>query len=73
MSIIVSLTDLIDLRAQKQRELEYYSKRLEELKNKLFFVQKEIDLTNYIISLIEKEKILDLRAMTDVSSNAKSD
>lgn len=63
MAKIVLLSDLKDLREQKQQELVYYSKRLEELNEKLFFIRKEIELTNFIIELIEKEKIIDLRKM----------
>lgn len=61
MGVIINLQDLIDLRERRQQELEYYTKRLQELNHKLFFIQKDIDLTNYIIELIDKEKILDLR------------
>lgn len=65
MATIVLLSDLKDLREQKQRELTYYSARLEELNKKLFFIHKEIELTNFIIDLIEKEKIIDLRKILD--------
>ncbi len=68
MGIIVSLQDLIDLRQRKQQELDYYTKRLDELNKKLFFIQKDIDLTSYIIELIEKEKIMDLRGLDDRSN-----
>ena len=61
MSEILLIKDLIDLRARKRKELEYYNKQLEELRNKMFFIQKEIDLTSDIIDMIEKEKMLDLR------------
>ena len=61
MPDIILINDLVDLRARKRKELEYYNKQLEELRNKMFFIQKEIDLTSDIIDMIEKEKILDLR------------
>lgn len=56
-SKIVLLADIYQLREQKQKELDYYGERLKELQTKLFFVQKEIQITNYIIDMIEKEKI----------------
>jgi len=65
MATIILLKDLKDIRAEKERELKYYSEKLEELNRKLFFVRKEIELTNFIIDLIEKEKILDLRKLLD--------
>jgi hypothetical protein len=63
MGRIVQLSDLLDLRKQKQQELKYYTERLEELNKKLYFLQREVDLTNFIIDLIEKEKIMDLREL----------
>ena len=65
MATIILLKDLKDIRAEKERELRFYSEKLEELNRKLFFVRKEIELTNFIINLIEKEKILDLRKLLD--------
>jgi hypothetical protein len=72
MSEILLIKDLIDLRARKRTELEYYNKQLKELKTKMLFIQKEIDLTNNIINLIEKEKVLDLRDYLNDSINKKS-
>lgn len=68
MGIIINLQDLIDLRERRKQELEYYSKRLEELNKKLFFIKKDIDLTSYIIELLEKEKLIDLRNITNDST-----
>lgn len=73
MAIIVLLSDLKDLRKQKEQELKYYSERLEQLNKKLFFIRKEIELTNFIIDLIEKEKIVDLRKLLNDSTDKKSD
>ena len=68
MASIILLSDLKNLRKQKERELKYYSERLEELNKKLFFIRKDIELTNFIIELIEKEKITDLRKLLDDST-----
>jgi len=72
MAKIILLKDLKDIRAEKERELAYYTERLEKLNNKMFFIRKEIELTNFIIELIEKEKIIDLRNLLDDSSESKS-
>lgn len=61
MSDIILINNLVDLRARKRKELEFYNNQLEELRTKMFFIQKEIDLTSDIIDMIEKEKMLDLR------------
>lgn len=65
MSKLILLSDVYKLREQKQRELEFYRKRLEELEKKLFFINKEVELTNYIIDLIEREKLQDLSELVN--------
>ena len=72
MAKIILLKDLKDIRAEKERELAFYTERLEKLNNKMFFIRKEIELTNFIIDLIEKEKIIDLRKLIDDSTDKKS-
>ena len=72
MATIILLKDLKDMRAEKEREMKYYSEKLEELNRKMFFIRKEIELTNFIIELIEREKIIDLRNLIDDSSNTQS-
>lgn len=73
MAKIILLSDLKDLRAQKQQELKYYSERLDELNKKLFFINKEIQLTTFIIDLIEKENLVDLRKLIDGSADTITD
>jgi hypothetical protein len=73
MAKIILLKDLKDLRKEKERELKFYSERLEELNTKLFFIRKEIDLTNFIINLIEKENLVDLRKLIDDSNDKNTD
>jgi hypothetical protein len=41
-------------------ELQFYAEQLEELKAKMFYIQKEIELTNQIIKMIETETLLDI-------------
>ena len=72
MGQIILLKDLKDLRKQKERELKYYSERLDELNKKMFFIRKEIELTNFIIDLIEKENIVDLRKLIDDSTDSST-
>jgi hypothetical protein len=56
-SKIILLSDVYKMREEKQKELAYYSNTLLELNNKLFFIKKEIEITNFIIEMIEKEKV----------------
>ena len=60
---IILLEDIYEIRKRKEEELEFYHQELEKLKGKLFFVQKEIDLTNFIIQIIEKEKVVDVKQL----------
>ena len=53
---ILLLTDIIEQKVRKEKELEYYQQQLEELEKKMWFLKKEIDLTNLILSVIETEK-----------------
>lgn len=61
MSDLILIKDVYKLKEEKERELKFYQEKLEELNKKMFFIKKEIDLTNFIINLIEKEKLEDLR------------
>jgi hypothetical protein len=65
MSEIILISDIYKIKAQKEKELEFYREKLEELQKKMFFVQKEIQLTNFIIDLIEKEKVQDIRELIE--------
>lgn len=58
---IIMLTEVLEQKLRKERELEYYQKELEKLQQKMFFLKKDIDLTNLIIDLIDKEKVMDLK------------
>ena len=53
---IIIITDVLEMRKRKEEELAYYQEQLEILVDKMKWVQKEIDVTNHIINLIENEK-----------------
>ena len=60
MSEIILITDLIDIRSRKIKDLEYYTRQMDELKLKMVFIQQEIKVTSTIINMIEKETIIDI-------------
>jgi len=60
MTDIIVMSDLLDIRARKLKELDFYNHQLKELQLKMTFIQQEITLTNRIILMIEKEKIIDI-------------
>lgn len=54
---IIHIADLIKDKCQKEQELEYYEKCLQELLIKMSMVKRDIDLTNIIIDCIKTEKV----------------
>ena len=57
---IILLTDVIEQRLRKQKELDYYEEELQKLQMKMYLTRKEIDLTNTIIDIIQNETVVDL-------------
>tara|TARA_B100000700_G_scaffold295963_1_gene359352 strand:+ start:528 stop:755 length:228 start_codon:yes stop_codon:yes gene_type:complete len=66
---IVLLSDFIEQKVRKEKELEYYTSQLEELQKKMFFIRKEIELTNVIIDIIDKEKVINVREYLESKSD----
>ncbi len=54
---IILLADVYKMREEKQKELAFYNEKLKELESKLFFIKKEIQVTTFIIDMIEREKV----------------
>ena len=54
------ISDLLNIRERKQKELDFYNQQLDELRLNMTFIQQEITLTNRIIGMIEKEQIIDI-------------
>ena len=61
MSKIILLSDIIEQKLRKEQELEFYQAELEKLQNKMFFLRKEIELTNTIINIIDQETVYDVK------------
>lgn len=62
---VILLTDIIDQKVRKEKELEFYQAELIELTRKISYLQKEVNLTNLIIDLIQGERILDMQEHID--------
>ena len=58
MSNLIRITDVLETKVRKEKELEYYQKELEKLQQKMFFIKKDIEITNLIIDMIEKDNVL---------------
>jgi len=57
---IILLSEVIETKLRKEKELEYYQKELEKLMSKMSFLRRDIDLTNIIIKIIEEERVIDI-------------
>lgn len=58
---LIYLTEVLETRVRKEKELDFYAQELEKLKEKMYYIQKDIDLTNVIIDMIEKENVVDFQ------------
>ena len=54
-SKIISITDIIENKVRKQRELDDYNARLEELQRQKFWLEKEIQMAEFIIAAVQSE------------------
>jgi len=57
MDDIIKIDDVYRIRDRKKKELQFYQDQLNELQEKLFFLEKEIGMTEFIIKVIEQENI----------------
>jgi hypothetical protein len=58
---LIQITDILETKLRKEREIEYYEEQIKKIQHKMMFLQKDLDLTKLIISIIEKEKIYDIK------------
>ena len=52
---IISITDIIENKVRKQKELDDYNLRLEDMKRKKFWLEKEIQMAEFIIAAVQNE------------------
>lgn len=57
MSKIVLLKDFYEMKEQKEKELLFYKEKLEELQEKMYWLERDLTLTKNIIKMIEEEKL----------------
>ena len=58
---LILLSDIIEQKVRKEKELEFYQAELEKLKEKMYWLGREIDLNNIIIDMIKSDAILDVK------------
>ena len=57
MSKIIMLEDILASKEYKEKELEYYRQKLEEIEQKMYWLNRDLEVTNIIIDMIEKEEV----------------
>lgn len=58
---IILISDLIDQRLRKEQEIEYYEKELMKIQERLGFLYREKSLTETILTIIQNDKVVDLK------------
>ena len=52
---IISITDIIEQKVRKEKQLEEYEELLTDLQRKKFWLEKEIQIHEFIISAVRNE------------------
>lgn len=58
---LILITDFIEQKVRKEKELEFYMRELEKLNTKISYLRTEVDLTNTIIGMIKGEMVYDIK------------
>ena len=56
MSKIIIMSDIVEQKLRKEKELEFYRAELEKIQQKIWFLQKDLEITNLCITIIEQER-----------------
>ena len=58
---LILLADIIENKVRKESELAYYDEELKKLQEKMYWIKRDIDVTNIIIDMVKNEKVLDVK------------
>lgn len=58
---LILITDFIEQKLRKEKELEFYLAELTKLEQKIGYLRREVDLTNTIIGMIKGEMVYDIK------------
>lgn len=70
---LIMLTDFLETKLRKEKELEFYENELRKLQEKMLWLKRDIDLNNTIIDLIKREAVLDIREEIERNLIGKDD
>ena len=58
---LILITDFIEQKLRKEKELEFYLNELVGLERKIGYLRGEVSLTNTIINMIKSEQVHDIQ------------
>ena len=58
---LILLSDIIEQKVRKARELDFYQKELDKLQEKMYWLRREIGLNETIIEIIKNNNVIDLK------------
>ena len=70
---IILITDLVDQRLRKEQEIDYYEKELRKIEERLAYLYKEKTLTETILSIVQAEKVIDIKEYIEAKVLEKKD
>ena len=70
---IILITDLVDQRLRKEQEINYYGKELRKIEERLSYLYKEKTLTETILSIVQAEKVVDIKEYIEAKVLEKKD
>ena len=56
---LILLSDVIENKVRKERELEFYQEELSKLQTKMMWLKRDIDVNNIIIDMIKRDDVMD--------------
>ena len=65
---LILITDIIEQKVRKEKELEFYLRELEKLNSKISYLRTEVDLTNTIIGMIKGEMVYDIKEQKKITT-----
>lgn len=60
-SKIILISEFIEQRLNKEREIDRYKEEIVQLTKRITSLQRELDLTNLIITMIQQETVIDFK------------
>lgn len=58
---LILLSDIIEQKVRKERELDFYQKELDKLQEKMYWLRREIGLNETIIEIIKNNNVIDFK------------